>query len=489
MNEPKVTQRFLPVDLLVLSELNPNRMTEEEFGSLVESMKNAGFLEANPILARPISDGAYEIVDGEHRWRAAKELGIELVPCNIRDMDDLEADRHRVILNKDRGVLDYFKLSILLNRNYEPYNHNGMTQERLGELFGFSQPSIANLLPIYSRLRNYLHVNTFSNRDLLNLARVGSDLLREWLVEASRDEDSKWIEKKATLCNELYDYVTGKVSVDKVQLVLDEARPHLFEWPLTTLKDEVDRLVEEYLRTWRVICGDAFQELQKLVEEGQLVDLVVTDPPYNISGPNKVMKREGEIVEADIAEWDHQTTEEYEQFVRDLLSEIAAVLKPTGSFYVFLDKAFSGRSWFMAEETGLKPRNIVHWVKTNPTPHARKNNYLSAVEHILFGTKSDEYTFNFTNDNEMHNVYRCPVAGGEERAKYPSPTAKPVELIEHLIRVSSRVNDTVLDCFAGRGTTGNAALKQKRNCILIESNPAYCKTVERWITSLLGGGT
>jgi len=461
-------------------------MSEEEFQSLLESMKNAGFLEANPILARPNGDGTYEIVDGEHRWRAAKELGLEEVPCDIRKMDDLEADRHRVILNKDRGALDYFKLSKLLNLNYERYNHNGMTQKKLGELFGYSQPTIAHILPICPRLGKYVHGHTFSNHDLLNLARVEYDLLREWLVEAAKDKDSKWIEKKATLCNDLYDYIRSEVSADKVQIVLEKVKPHLFEWPIATLKDEVDRLAEDVSRTWRVICGDAFQEMRRLVEEEQFVDLVVTDPPYNISAPNKVMKRQGEIVEADIAEWDHQTREEYEAFIRNLLSSIRDVLKPTGSFYIFLDKPFSGMAWFMAEEVGLKPKNIVHWVKINPTPHPRRNNYLSAVEHILFGTKSDDYTFNFTVDNEMHNVYRCPVAGGEERAKYPSPTAKPVELIEHLIRVSSQVGDTVLDCFAGRGTTGIAALKQKRNCFLIESNPAHCKTIERWITDFLG---
>jgi ParB/RepB/Spo0J family partition protein len=480
--------RFLSVDQIAPSDLNPNRMTIEEFQGLVDSVKNAGFLWSNPIIVRPNGNGTYEIVDGEHRWRAAKKLGIGKVPCDIVEMDDLEADRHRVILNKDRGSLDYFKLSKLLNRNYERYNHNGMTQKKLGELFGFSRPTVANLLPIFPRLKKCSHGNTFgffSNHDLRELARVESDLLREWLVEVAKDKDSKWIEKKATLCNDLFKHVTSKVSENRIQLFLERLKPQLFEWHIATLKDEVDRLAEEYSRSWRVICGDACQEMRRLVEEKQFVDLVITDPPYNISAPNKVIKRQGEIVEADIAEWDHQTREEYEAFVRNLLSSIRDVLKPTASFYVFLDKPFSGKAWFMAEEMGLKPKNIVHWVKTNPTPHPRKNNYLSAVEHILFGTKSDNYTFNFTIDNEMHNVIRCPVAGGEERQKYPAPTAKPVPLIERLIRVSSRVNDTVLDCFAGRGTTGIAAIIQKRNCILIDSDPACTKTAERWITDFL----
>lgn len=413
-------------------------------------------------------------------------LGLDTVPCEVREMDDLEADRYRVILNKDRGNLDYFKLSILLNRNYERYNHEGMTQQRLGQLFGFSRSTVAHILPIYPRLRKCGHVHTFSNRDLERLARVEADLLRDWLVEAARGKDSKWIEKKASLCNEVFKYVSDKVRADKVQHILEKLKPRLLEWPIATLKDEVDRLAEEYSRCWKVICGDAFEEMEKLVNERDQVDLVVTDPPYNISSPNKVIKRHGEIVEADIAEWDHKTREEYEDFIRKLLTNIKSLLKPEGSFYIFLDKPFSGKAWFTAEGLGLKPKNIVHWIKTNPTPHPRKNNYLSAVEYILFGTMSDEYTFNFTSDNEMHNVISCPVAGGEERTKYPNPTAKPVSLIEHIIKVSSRVNDTVLDCFAGRGTTGIAALRQKRNCILIERDPAYCKTIERWISSIHG---
>ena len=477
----------LPVDKLFASEDNPNRMTGEEFGNLVESMKAAGFLEANPILVRPNSDGTYEIVDGEHRWLAAKKLGLKEVPCHIREMDNLEAGRHRVILNKDRGSLDYFKLSKLLNRNYERYSRDGMTQEKLGELFGFSQSSVAGILAIYKRLEKYLHVDTFSNRDLLSLARVESDLLRECFVEAAKDKDSKWIEKKATLLNELYDYVKEKVPESRVPLTLEKLKPHIFEWPTATLKDEVNRLAEEFSKSWRVICGDAFQEMQKLVEEKTFVDLVIADPPYNISASNKVMKRQGEIVEADIAEWDHYTRQEYTEFLRKVLAMIRDALKPTGSFYIFLDKPFSGVAWFMAEELGLKPKNIVHWVKTNPPPYVRKNNYLSAVEHILFGTKSDDYTFNFTTDNEMHNVFRCPIVGGEEREEYPHPTAKPPELIEHLIKVSSRVNDTVLDCFAGRGTVGVAALKQRRNVMLIEKNSTYCRTIERWLSACQQG--
>lgn len=478
---------YVSVDRLVPSSLNPNRMTKEEYEGLKGSIRYAGFLESNPILTRPNGDGTFEIVSGEHRWRAAKELGIVKVPCEIREMDDLEAARHRVILNKDRGKLDYFKLSKLLNHYYERYRHNGMTQEKLGKLFGFSRVSVALILPIYPRLKKCLHVNNFSNRDLLNLARVECDFLRECLIEEALKHDSKWIERKATLLNELYSYVREKVSADKVRSILERVKPHIFLWPLETLKSEVERLVEDSSRSWRVICGDAFQEMRKLIAEGTQVDLVLTDPPYNISDPAKVIKRQGEIVEAEIAEWDHRTIEEYTEFIRELLICVGNVLKPTGSFYIFLDKPFSGKAWFMAKEISLKPKNIVHWVKTNPTPHPRKNNYLSAVEHILFGTKSDKYTFNFTTDNEMHNFYRHPVAGGEEREKYHSPTAKPVRLIEHLIEVSSRVNDTVLDPFAGRGTTGIAALRQKRNCILIDKDPACCRTAERWIKDFLRG--
>jgi DNA modification methylase len=269
-----------------------------------------------------------------------------------------------------------------------------------------------------------------------------------------------------------------------INQILEELVEETFTYSESTLLNEVDLKFKEFLAQ-RIIQGDAFEEMTKL--EPESIDLIVTDPPYNISDPSKLTKKGGEIVELDIADWDKQTEEEYEQFILKLLLAIKRLLKPSGSFYLFLDKAFSGRAWKMCKEIGLKPKNIVHWRKTNPVPQVRKNNYLSAIEHILYGVKGEKYTFNFKSDNEMHNVIELPIETGLERQRYPHETAKPLELIEHLIEVSSNPKDLVLDPFAGRGTTAIACINKGRNWIVIEKDPRHVKTIKRWVEER--GGT
>ena len=58
---------------------------------------------------------------------------------------------------------------------------------------------------------------------------------------------------------------------------------------------------------------------------------------------------------------------------------------------------------------------------------------------------------------------------GKERTGYP--TQKPLGILERIVRVHSHPGDTVLDFFAGSGTTGEAALKHDRNAVLVDENP------------------
>ncbi len=68
-------------------------------------------------------------------------------------------------------------------------------------------------------------------------------------------------------------------------------------------------------------------------------------------------------------------------------------------------------------------------------------------------------------------------------SSYPGkhPCEKPLALMEHIIRTSSRPGAVVLDCFAGSGTTGVAALNTGRRAILIERDPTYCEIARRRI--------
>src|SRR5690606_29130015 len=73
------------------NDYNPNRMTDDEFAELVAEVRHLGRLP-KPVVVRPNGDG-YVIVDGEHGWRAAQEVGLPEITCEVIEVDDFEAMR------------------------------------------------------------------------------------------------------------------------------------------------------------------------------------------------------------------------------------------------------------------------------------------------------------------------------------------------------------------------------------------------------------
>lgn len=231
--------KWIDITLLRPNNYNPNRLSPEEFKDLV--IQNAGYCEQNPILTRPL-DGYFEIVDGEHRWKACLELKIEKIPAIVRQMDDLEAHRLCVILNKDRGTPDYFKLSKLFNEDLE----GGLQQKDLAGHFGFAKSSISEIVKIYPRLKNMIDkfdMSNFSNRDLLVLARVEGDYLRQELVKRAREGNwsSNKIQDKASLCNKALSYLKNKTEDEKLTAqILGELVDSVFTYPESTLLNEIE---------------------------------------------------------------------------------------------------------------------------------------------------------------------------------------------------------------------------------------------------------
>jgi len=71
----------IPVDELEPTSSNPNEMNSEEFDMLVENIRENGFIDFPQVV--PMTDGSYRIIGGEHRWQAAKALGMPEVPCVV----------------------------------------------------------------------------------------------------------------------------------------------------------------------------------------------------------------------------------------------------------------------------------------------------------------------------------------------------------------------------------------------------------------------
>lgn len=88
-----------------LPDQQPRRyFDKDKMTGLVESIKQHGILE--PLLVRPLDEDSYELVAGERRYRAAKELGLEEVPVVIREMSGAEAFQLALIENLQREDLN-----------------------------------------------------------------------------------------------------------------------------------------------------------------------------------------------------------------------------------------------------------------------------------------------------------------------------------------------------------------------------------------------
>lgn len=131
------------------SEIEPNReqprkkFSDEAITSLADSIREHGMLQ--PILVRPLPVGSYQIVAGERRWRAAKMLGLDEVPVNIRELSDSEAMQIAIIENLQRENLNPIEEANGYNELIEKYS---MTQDKVAKMVGRSRSSVANSIRI-----------------------------------------------------------------------------------------------------------------------------------------------------------------------------------------------------------------------------------------------------------------------------------------------------------------------------------------------------
>lgn len=108
----KVNIQLVPIDNIFPNIWNPNKQSDFIFERELTSIQTHGFLD--PILVREISDG-FEIIDGEHRFRAGTQLGYKELPCNnLGIVSDSVAKQLTVLMNEVKGKADTGKLSDIM---------------------------------------------------------------------------------------------------------------------------------------------------------------------------------------------------------------------------------------------------------------------------------------------------------------------------------------------------------------------------------------
>ena len=225
-------------------------------------------------------------------------------------------------------------------------------------------------------------------------------------------------------------------------------------------------------------CMDCLEYLRQLPDNS--VDLVVTDPPYNISRKQDLVF-EGRHIRKNFGEWD------YGFDPVPVMKELKRVLKPTGQIYVFCSTEQIPIYMHIFQE-GWFFRNLLVWSKTNPPPRLSKTNWVFANEYILYAVnekvKLNTITFNFPSQGVMKNIFITPALLGKERLRKPEggalhPTQKPLTVLKRLIETSSKPGDIILDPFMGVGSTAVAARQTGRQFIGCELDKIYVACATR----------
>lgn len=218
----------------------------------------------------------------------------------------------------------------------------------------------------------------------------------------------------------------------------------------------------------RVMCGDStsVDAMQTLVQ-GQLVDMWLTDPPYNVA-------YEGKTKDALKIENDSMDDDQFRQFLRDACVTADTVMKPGAVFYIWHADSEGYNFRGACHDANWKVRQCLIWKKS--TMVMGRQDYQWKHEPCLYGWK-DGAGHLWAADRKQTTIleFDKPSRNGEH------PTMKPVALFEYQMLNNTKGGDIILDSFGGSGTTLLAAEKNGRHACLMELDPKYCDViVKRW---------
>ena len=223
-------------------------------------------------------------------------------------------------------------------------------------------------------------------------------------------------------------------------------------------------------------CENVFTE----IEEGT-VDLIFTDPPYNIAEDSKLTKAGSKIVSNKTAWGDDfkdrwASFDEYLDWLLPIIEKMSRLLSNEGSLILFLDRKFTGFFiYYIEKHFGLKFRNKIYFEKLNPLPHIRKNNYRSCIEEAIWLSKSNKYILNFKSQDEMKQVF----SGNIGKKITTHPTEKYEWMIFPIIERHSNPGSLILDPFSGSGTIPVIAERLKRKWIGIEKKKEFFEMIKK----------
>ena len=249
----------------------------------------------------------------------------------------------------------------------------------------------------------------------------------------------------------------------------------------------------------RLMCGDSTsaEDMARLID-GAVIDLYVTDPPYNVA-------YQGGTDEAMTIMNDSMDDVSFRQFLRDAFAVANNHLKPGGAFYIWHADSEGLNFRAAVKETGWLLKQSIIWVK-NAIVLGRQD-YQWKHEPCLYGWK-DGASHYFVDNRSLATVIEEDEENLKEMTKSElisyiktmqdtspttvfyedkpvrndiHPTMKPLKLIARCVLNSSKKGDKILDSFNGGGSTLMVCERSERVCYAMELDPVYVeRTIKRW---------
>lgn len=226
-------------------------------------------------------------------------------------------------------------------------------------------------------------------------------------------------------------------------------------------------------------CIAAMQEI-----DAESIDLIVTDPPYNLGNFMKNRDTNLEKMRENFfgsAGWDDMEFDEWSNSMDDFFNASARVMKKGGAMIMFMAIIKVETIIQLAEKHGFYYKTTGIWHKTNPMPRNMNLHFVNSTEAWIYFTYKKR-TGTFNNDGAvLHDFVETSVTPYGERKYGKHPTQKPEVLIQHFIDILSNPRDMILDPFMGSGTTGVVAKRSNRDFIGIELDNGYFEIAQKRI--------
>ena len=323
-------------------------------------------------------------------------------------------------------------------------------------------------------------VSTLDNKTPIKVVETdGSELVVVKRTDLQTDDD-----KRKQLA--VMDNSTSDTSEFDIELLKDDFEIEtLQDWGLDVdfqieeneiIEDEVPEDVETRCKEgdiWklgehRLMCGDStnYNHVAELMD-GELADLFITDPPYNVNYEGKTKDRLK-------IENDKMSDSNFREFLKDAFLNADTVMKPGAVFYIWHADSEGYNFRGACRDVKWQVRQCVIWNK-NVMVMGRQD-YQWKHEPCLYGWK-DGASHLWASDRKQTTVidFNKPLRNGEH------PTMKPVGLFDYQIKNNTKGSDIVLDLFGGSGTTLIACEQDGRQARLMELDPHYCDVIlTRW---------